>query len=313
MYYRTFELNEKLYFHYKGFERIENMDLFPELKCLYWEGNGVSNIEGLDNCQQLLALYIQENAIKKISGLDMLHRLHTLQLSDNLIAKIENLGNCVALDSLYLKNNRIGMGGLSDFEGLLEVPSLACLDIQGNKVNDPEVLDDILVKMPNMKVLYLQNNGISKSGNTIKNYRKTVIAKIKTLRYLDDRPVFDEDRRHAEAFNQGGIDAERAERDLMKKEKNDAHHEYHRRFKEMMREAREEKRKEVEAKSKLEAEARGETWEAPIPTENKENSEPFWRNATKEVPHAPAEVKEEKKEEPQVYEVTEDDKPPALE
>jgi len=25
MYYRTFELNEKLYFHYKGFERIENM------------------------------------------------------------------------------------------------------------------------------------------------------------------------------------------------------------------------------------------------------------------------------------------------
>lgn len=298
MYYRTFELNEKLYFHYKGFERIENMDLFPELKCLYWEGNGVSNIEGLDNCQQLLALYIQENAIKKISGLDMLHRLHTLQLSDNLIAKIENLGNCVALDSLYLKNNRIGHGGLSDLEGLLEVPSLACLDIQGNKVNDPELIDDILVKMPNMKVLYLQNNGISKSGNTIKNYRKTIIAKIKTLRYLDDRPVFEEDRRHAEAFNQGGIDAERAERDLMKKEKNDAHHEYHRRFKEMMREAREEKRKEVEAKSKLEAEARGETWEAPIPTENKENSEPFWRNVTKDVPHAPAEVKEEKKEEP---------------
>lgn len=44
MYYRTFELNEKLYFHYKGFERIENMELFPELKCLYWEGNGVVSI-----------------------------------------------------------------------------------------------------------------------------------------------------------------------------------------------------------------------------------------------------------------------------
>ena len=41
MYYRTFELNEKLYFHYKGFERIENMNLFPDLKCLYWEGNCV--------------------------------------------------------------------------------------------------------------------------------------------------------------------------------------------------------------------------------------------------------------------------------
>lgn len=57
-YYRTFELNEKLYFHYKGFERIENMDLFPELKCLYWEGNGVARIRGLETNTQLIALYL---------------------------------------------------------------------------------------------------------------------------------------------------------------------------------------------------------------------------------------------------------------
>lgn len=57
-YYRTFELNEKLYFHYKGFERIENMDLFPELKCLYWEGNGVQRIRGLETNTQLIALYL---------------------------------------------------------------------------------------------------------------------------------------------------------------------------------------------------------------------------------------------------------------
>jgi len=136
------------------------------------------------------------------------------------------------------------------------------------------VLDQILVKMPNMKVLYMQNNGVSKSGNRIKDYRKTVIAKIPTLRYLDDRPVFDEDRRHAEAFNRGGVDAERAERALMKKEKEDAHHEYHRKFKEMMRKAREDKRANDEAKAKAEAEARGETWEAPLPSDNKENAEP---------------------------------------
>ena len=48
LYYRTFELNEKLYFHYKGFEKIENMNLFPELKCLYFEGNGCKKIEGLE-------------------------------------------------------------------------------------------------------------------------------------------------------------------------------------------------------------------------------------------------------------------------
>ena len=50
-----------------------------------------------------------------------------------------------------------------------------------------EVLDEVLVKMPGLKVLYMQNNEITKK---IPSYRKTVIAKIPTLMYLDDRPVF---------------------------------------------------------------------------------------------------------------------------
>lgn len=129
MYYRTFELNEKLYFHYKGFEKIENMELFPDLKCLYWEGNGVTKISGLETNVQLVSLYLQENIIKKIDGLSTLSRLHTLQLSDNFIQKIEGLSLCTALDSLYIKSNRIGMGGLDDLLGLLEVPNIACLDI----------------------------------------------------------------------------------------------------------------------------------------------------------------------------------------
>jgi len=32
LYYNTFELNEKLYLHYKGFKRIENLGRFPDLK-----------------------------------------------------------------------------------------------------------------------------------------------------------------------------------------------------------------------------------------------------------------------------------------
>ena len=128
-YYRTFELNEKLYFHYKGFQKIENMQLFPELKCLYWEGNGSTEISGLDSNTNLISLYLQENIIKKIEGLSTLSRLHTLQLSDNLIQKIEGLSFCTALDSLYLKNNRIGLGGLDDVIGLLETPTLTCIDI----------------------------------------------------------------------------------------------------------------------------------------------------------------------------------------
>jgi len=52
LYYRTPELNEKLYLHYKGklsisnhstlgFTKIQNLEQFTDLKCLYFEGNGM--------------------------------------------------------------------------------------------------------------------------------------------------------------------------------------------------------------------------------------------------------------------------------
>lgn len=246
LYYRTFELNEKLYFHYKGFEKLENMHLFPDLKCLYFEGNGIKKIEGLEANVNLVSLYLQENLISKFENLQTLSNLHTLQLSDNCISVIENISFNTKLDSLYLKSNRIGRGGLADMIGLLECPSLVCLDIQSNNISDVEILDEVLAKMPKLKVLYMQGNEITKK---IPSYRKTVISKIPTLMYLDDRPVFVEDRRHAEAYTRGGIEAEREERNIIKKEKDEAHQKNHEAFKEMMRKAREEKRKDDEAKA----------------------------------------------------------------
>lgn len=149
-----------------------------------------------------------------------------------------------------MKSNRLGRNGVSDLIGLLECPSIACLDIQSNNISDVEVLDEVLVKMPKLKVLYMQNNEITKK---IPSYRKTVIAKIPTLMYLDDRPVFEEDRRHAEAFARGGIEAEREERAIIKREKDEKHQKNHEAFKEMMRKAREEKRQADEAKALAQA------------------------------------------------------------
>jgi dynein assembly factor 1 len=61
------------------------------------------------------------------------------------------------------------------------------------------------------------------------------------LTYLDDRPVFEDDRRRAEAWARGGIEEERVEIKKIKKEKDDKHWANHEAFRVMVNKAREEK------------------------------------------------------------------------
>ena len=109
-------------------------------------------------------------------------------------------------------------------QGLLELPELAVLDIQENRVDDEWFLTEILAKMPKLGVLYNQGNPWIKK---MKSYKKETTTLIKTLKYLDDWPVFEEDWRFAEAYCNGGIDAEREERTKVKKEKDEAHERNH--------------------------------------------------------------------------------------
>jgi dynein assembly factor 1 len=46
----------------------------------------------------------------------------------------------------------------------------------------------------------------------VRQYRKRMISEIPTLNYLDDRPVFPLERACAEAWAEGGLDAEKAAR-----------------------------------------------------------------------------------------------------
>ena len=55
----------------------------------------------------------------------------------------------------------------------------------------------IFQSLPDLRCLYLTGNPVV---SKIKNYRKTMIATIPTLNYLDDRPVFPVERRCAEAW-----------------------------------------------------------------------------------------------------------------
>lgn len=54
-----------------------------------------------------------------------------------------------------------------------------------------------------MKCLYLKATPFARS---FKNYRKRLVASLKHLKFLDDRPVLEQDHRLCEAWIQGGIE-----------------------------------------------------------------------------------------------------------
>ncbi|XP_033102634.1 dynein assembly factor 1, axonemal-like isoform X2 [Anneissia japonica] len=205
--YRTPELNDVLYLHYKGYTRLEGLDKYTGLKTIYLECNGFKTIENLRNQKELRCLFLQQNLIAKLENLDDLQLLDTLNVSNNLITKVENIACLPVLNTLNISHNRLT--NAEDVRHLEECNHLSILDLSHNRLNDPAIFD-VLGNMKNLRVLNLMGNPIIKST---KNYRKTLILKLKSLTYLDDRPVFPKDRACTEAWAIGGREAEKAERE----------------------------------------------------------------------------------------------------
>lgn len=238
MYYRSLDLNDKLYIHFQGFRHLENLEKFTGLRSLFAEANAIEEIACLETCTQLRSLFLQQNCIKKISGLENNTDLWSMNLSENWIETIENIEHLRHLNNFTVCKNRIGVNGLRDVIGLRDT-LIATLDLSDNKIADPEVLPQVFGRMKDLKVLYLKGNPVVKM---IPNYRKTVIAFLPELKYLDDRPVFVEDRRAAEAFVAGGLEGEREMRKLFKKEKEQFHEKQMAMFKLMVEESKTAKR-----------------------------------------------------------------------
>jgi len=238
MYYSTPHLNDKLYIHYGGFTRLADLHEWTGLRVIYADCNAISTIEALDTCTDLRSLHLNQNCIRKIEGLDHCHELWTLSLTENYVRKIEGLSHLKRLNTLTIDKNHIGYDGLDDIIHLKDT-SINTLDLKDNKIDDPACLEEVFMKMPELRVLYLKGNPVVKK---IPNYRKKLIASMPNLRYLDDRPVFPEDARYANAFMRGGIAEERLERKKIQQEKEDEHKRNMDAFKQMVERAKREGR-----------------------------------------------------------------------
>ncbi|CAJ0937735.1 unnamed protein product, partial [Mesorhabditis belari] len=187
-----------LYLVHNKLSKIEGLENLEALEYLELGDNRIKKIENLDNNVNIRRLFLGANQIRKVENIGQLQKLDVLSMPANIILKIEGLDELPHLKELYFSQN-----GIQCIEGLEKLQDLEILDLNHNrlkeargfahlqkltdfwakmnKLEDWSVVDEELVHLPNLRLVYLEENPFSKD----KNYRARAIQSLSTITRLD--------------------------------------------------------------------------------------------------------------------------------
>ena len=202
--YTTPELNEKLYLNHVGFRTISSLDAFHQCTVLYLNDNAISSLEGLCPLQRLHSLYLSNNFLQECCTLPVLPSLRLLDISNNSIGSFAGISNAPGLETLLAASNRV-----TNLQGLEPLGHLVTVDVSQNCISQADHALPLLFQKKTVRTCMLQGNQFVR---TTPSYRKVVIAQMPSLRFLDQYPVFPEERSCAEAHAIGGVEMEKAKR-----------------------------------------------------------------------------------------------------
>ncbi|PRW59455.1 dynein assembly factor axonemal [Chlorella sorokiniana] len=207
--YQTPALNDRLYANFRGFTAIGALEAYTGLRALFLEGNALDSVAGLPPLPELRCLFLQQNALLALEPgvLAALPQLDTLNVGGNALTSLAGLAGCTQLRTLVAADNSLAF--TDALAALATCTQLESVDLQNNKLEDGQALLGLLKGLPHLKCLYLRGNPLV---SKLPSYRKTTIAALPGLTYLDDRPITELERACAEAWAAGGLDGEREAR-----------------------------------------------------------------------------------------------------
>ena len=115
-----------------------------------------------------------------------------------------------------MRNLDLGGNIISSTENCEELkllPSLGCLDLKNNMIDDKDNLVPFISQLTTLKALYMKGNPCLRH---ISQYRKRLTEALKDLYYLDDRPIAEFERLLADARVRGGAEEEEKVREEYK-------------------------------------------------------------------------------------------------